>query len=132
MTCGPTFSRFLRNWSGAIAAILVELVRLEAQSAAPVVPDFTDLEAGLERLRVRWNIPGMAAGVSQSNRIVWVKGFGVAHRANSSLIVELPERGVTFVLLGNSEALSRKFDLGKDEDVTPSPFARVFLKCIGL
>jgi hypothetical protein len=36
------------------------------------------------------------------------------------------------VLLGNSEALSRKFDLGQDEDVTRSPFAREFLRTIGL
>jgi hypothetical protein len=28
----------------------------------------------------------------------------------------------------NSEALSRKFDLGQDEDVTRSPFAREFLR----
>ena len=32
------------------------------------------------------------------------------------------------MLLGNSEALSRKFDLGRDNDVTRSPFAREFLK----
>jgi hypothetical protein len=49
-----------------------------------------------------------------------------------TLIVKVPERGATFVLLGNSEALSRKFDLGRDNDVTRSPFAREFLKTIGL
>jgi hypothetical protein len=35
-------------------------------------------------------------------------------------------------LLGNSEALSRKFDLGQDEKVTRSPFARAFLDAVGL
>lgn len=53
-------------------------------------------------------------------------------RANSSLIVRVPDRQLTFVLLGNSEALSRKFDLGRDQDVTRSPFAREFLKAAGL
>lgn len=53
-------------------------------------------------------------------------------RANSSLIIKIPDRHATFVLLGNSEALSRKFDLGRDEDVTRSPFAREFLRVLGL
>jgi CubicO group peptidase (beta-lactamase class C family) len=64
----------------------------------------------------------------RGKKIVWHYGWD---RANSSLIVKVPERAATFVLLGNSEALSRKFDLGKDEDVTRSPFARAFLDAIG-
>jgi CubicO group peptidase (beta-lactamase class C family) len=62
-------------------------------------------------------------------KVVWHYGWD---RANSSLIIKVPEREVTFVLLGNSEGLSRKFDLGQDEDVTRSPFAREFLRTIGL
>jgi CubicO group peptidase (beta-lactamase class C family) len=62
-------------------------------------------------------------------KILWHYGWD---RANSSLIIKVPERDVTFVLLGNSEALSRKFDLGRDEDVTRSPFASEFLQSIGL
>jgi CubicO group peptidase (beta-lactamase class C family) len=62
-------------------------------------------------------------------KLVWHYGWD---RANSSLIVKVPGRRLTFVLLGNSEALSRKFDLGRDENVTRSPFAREFLKTIGL
>lgn len=62
-------------------------------------------------------------------KIIWHYGWD---RANSTLIIKVPERGATFVLLGNSEALSRKFDLGHDEDVTRSPFAREFLKTIGM
>ena len=62
-------------------------------------------------------------------KLVWHYGWD---RANSSLIIKVPEREVTFVLLGNSESLSRKFDLGQDEDVTRSPFAREFLSTIGL
>ena len=62
-------------------------------------------------------------------RILWHYGWD---RANSTLIIKVPAHGVTFVLLGNSEALSRKFDLGHNEDVTRSPFARAFLQSIGL
>jgi CubicO group peptidase (beta-lactamase class C family) len=65
----------------------------------------------------------------QGVKILWHYGWD---RANSSLIIKVPEREATFVLLGNSEALSRKFDLGRDEDVTRSPFAREFLRSIGL
>jgi hypothetical protein len=50
---------------------------------------------------------------------------------NSSLIIKVPERDVAFVLLGNSKALSRKFDLGQDEKVTRSPFGRAFLDAVG-
>jgi len=62
-------------------------------------------------------------------KIIWHYGWD---RANSTLLVKIPERGLAFALLGNSEALSRKFDLAHDEDVTRSPFARAFLQSIGL
>jgi CubicO group peptidase (beta-lactamase class C family) len=61
--------------------------------------------------------------------VLWHYGWD---RANSTLLIKVPERNATFVLLGNSEALSRKFDLGRNEDATRSPFAREFLKTIGL
>lgn len=61
--------------------------------------------------------------------LIWHYGWD---RANSTLLIKVPERRTTFVLFGNSEALSRKFDLGKDEDLTRSPFAREFLKAINL
>jgi CubicO group peptidase (beta-lactamase class C family) len=61
--------------------------------------------------------------------ILWHYGWD---RANSSLLIKIPERHATFVLLGNSEGLSRKFDPGCDENVTRSPFAREFLRVLGL
>jgi CubicO group peptidase (beta-lactamase class C family) len=65
----------------------------------------------------------------RGNTLLWHYGWD---RANASLIIKVPQRSVTFVLLGNSEALSRKFNLGRDEKATRSPFAREFLKAIGL
>jgi CubicO group peptidase (beta-lactamase class C family) len=47
--------------------------------------------------------------------------------ANSSLIVRVPERGLTFVLLANTSMLSRPYGLGVDSDVLRSDVARLFI-----
>jgi CubicO group peptidase (beta-lactamase class C family) len=57
-------------------------------------------------------------------KIVWQ--FGVSDNASSSMIMMLPQRGVTLILLANSQGLARPFDLAAG-DVTVSPFARLFL-----
>jgi CubicO group peptidase (beta-lactamase class C family) len=75
-------------------------------------------------------------------QLVWHYGRGVG---DSSLIIKVPERKLTFVLLANSDSLSRKFDLGADlsvswrnvfsfpfNDVQRSPLARAFLESVGL
>lgn len=56
--------------------------------------------------------------------IVWQ--FGVSDNASSSMIIHLPQRGLTLILLANSSGLARPFDLSA-ADVTVSPFARLFL-----
>ena len=43
------------------------------------------------------------------------------------LIIKLPGHKLIFLLVANSDGLSRKFDLGGDNDVRRSPFARAFL-----
>lgn len=57
--------------------------------------------------------------------VVWQ--FGQVANAYSSLLVKLPNRGVTFILLANSDALAAPFS-GNTWDVTASAFARTFLK----
>jgi CubicO group peptidase (beta-lactamase class C family) len=57
-------------------------------------------------------------------RIVWQ--FGVSDNASSSMIITVPRRGVTLILLANSQGLARPFGLSAG-DVTVSPFARLFL-----
>jgi len=59
-----------------------------------------------------------------SERIVWQ--FGVGENASSSMMISLPRRGLTLVLLANSHGLVRPFALSEG-DVTVSPFARLFL-----
>jgi CubicO group peptidase (beta-lactamase class C family) len=57
-------------------------------------------------------------------RVIWQ--FGVSDNASSSMIVALPQRGLTLILLANSSGLVRPFDLASG-DVTISPFAKLFL-----
>ena len=57
-------------------------------------------------------------------RIVWQ--FGVSDNASSSMIITAPRRGLTLILLANSQGLARPFALSAG-DVTVSPFARLFL-----
>ena len=58
-------------------------------------------------------------------RVVW--HFGIVPNAYSSLIIKLPERNVTFILLANSDKLASPFQLPAG-DVTRSLFATLFLK----
>lgn len=62
-------------------------------------------------------------------RLVWHYGWWVG---DSSLIIKVPESKLTFVLLANSDGLSREFGLGRDQNVRRSPFARAFLESAGL
>ena len=59
------------------------------------------------------------------NPVVWQ--FGVVPDAYSALLVKLPTRGTTLILLANSDALGAQGVLEKG-DVTASVFARVFLR----
>jgi D-alanyl-D-alanine carboxypeptidase len=57
-------------------------------------------------------------------RLVWQ--FGVSDNGSSSMILSVPQRGLTLILLANSSGLVRPFDLSAG-DVTISPFAKLFL-----
>jgi CubicO group peptidase (beta-lactamase class C family) len=61
----------------------------------------------------------------KGERVVW--HFGNMPNAYSSLILKLPQRNLTFILLANSDGLSAPFDLAQG-DVTKSLFASLFLK----
>jgi CubicO group peptidase (beta-lactamase class C family) len=58
-------------------------------------------------------------------RVVW--HFGLVPNAYSAMIVKLPSRNLTLILLANSDGLAEPFDL-QDGDVTASFFARLFLR----
>jgi CubicO group peptidase (beta-lactamase class C family) len=58
-------------------------------------------------------------------RVIWQ--FGVVPDAYSALILKIPARRVTLILLANSDGLTSPFPL-QDGDVTTSLFARTFLR----
>jgi CubicO group peptidase (beta-lactamase class C family) len=62
-----------------------------------------------------------------SQRVVW--HFGIVPNAYSSLIIKVPERNLTFVLLANSDKLAAPFQLPAG-DVSRSLFATLFLKLV--
>jgi CubicO group peptidase (beta-lactamase class C family) len=66
-----------------------------------------------------WFVQSTIAG-----RAVWHYGQWPTF---SSLILKLPDRGVTLILLANSDGLSSRFPLASG-DITVSPFARVFIQ----
>jgi len=57
-------------------------------------------------------------------RYVWHYGYW---NCTSTLVVKVPERGLTFLLFANSDRLSSPFGLGVNENVRRSPAARAFL-----
>jgi CubicO group peptidase (beta-lactamase class C family) len=60
----------------------------------------------------------------KGHEVVWHYGHGLE---SSSLIVTIPKRRLTFVILANSDGLSRWRGLGDNADVTASPAATLFL-----
>jgi CubicO group peptidase (beta-lactamase class C family) len=52
--------------------------------------------------------------------------FGMQENASSSLVIKLPGRGLTLILLANSDGLVKPFSPAAG-DLTSSPFGRVFL-----
>ena len=66
---------------------------------------------------------GTFSQVYQGVRIVWAYGYWTA---NSSLIIKVPDRGLTFVVVANSDRLSSPYPLGSGA-LLESPVAREFL-----
>jgi CubicO group peptidase (beta-lactamase class C family) len=64
----------------------------------------------------------------QGEPLVW--HFGHAPDTGSALVLKLPRRQVTLILLANSDGLSAGYSLSAG-DVTKSPFARLFLSIFG-
>jgi CubicO group peptidase (beta-lactamase class C family) len=69
---------------------------------------------------------GIGWFVQQYNgeKVVWQ--FGMTENASSSLMITLPARGITLILMANSDGLVKLYS-PTNGDVTLSPFARLFL-----
>ena len=107
----PDVARFAIAWDKD--DLLNTAARARAWTA-PVAPDGRSLPYAL----------GWFVQNSGGRRLVWHYGHGLE---SSSLILKIPERRVTFVILANSDGLSRWRSLGDDADVTASPAAALFL-----
>jgi len=90
-----------------------------------------------DTLAEAWRVPTDAAGRAlphglgwfvqayNSDTVVWQFGTG-GETGSSSMVVTLPARGLSLVLVANSAGLVKSFPLDKG-DFTTSPFARIFL-----
>jgi CubicO group peptidase (beta-lactamase class C family) len=66
---------------------------------------------------------GWFAQSTAAGRVIWHYGSWPTF---SSLLLKIPSRDLTLILLANSDGLSTRFPLA-DGDVTTSPFARAFI-----
>ena len=118
--------------SGGLVSTVRDLARLDAALDSTVM-------LRQETLDVAWNplitprgfMSPMGLGwfvqSHRGERVVW--HFGLIGNAYSSLVVKLPDRKLTFILLANSDGLNAPFQLASG-NVTRSLFATLFLKLV--
>ena len=110
--------------SGGVVSTVQDLARFDGSLTLLVDPG---------TLNSAWNPAGVGLPTGlgwfvqsyNGQRLVW--HFGIAKDAYSSLILKVPEKDLTFILLANSDGLSAPYSL-ENGDVTKSLFAQVFLK----
>lgn len=118
------------NATGGLVSTVRDLARFDKAL------DEYDLIAE-ETLAVAWSPAAERGGVTspmglgwfvqayKGERLVW--HFGYVQNGYSSLILKLPARKLTFILLANGDGLSAPFQL-QSGDVTRSLFATLFLR----
>ncbi len=118
--------------AGGLVSTVRDLARLDAALDSTVLLRQETLDAA-------WNpvvtptgfVSPMGLGGScratEGERVVW--HFGLIANAYSSLMLKLPERKLTFILLANSDGLSAPFQLSSG-NVTRSLFATLFLRLV--
>ena len=124
------------NAASGIVTTARDLARLDAavRYSAPVNPlDKTVPFVAPETVAMAWTPfgAGLPTGfgwfVQNYNGHLVVWQFGVVPDAYSALIVKLPARGLTMILLANSDALGAQGMLERG-DINASVFARAFLR----
>ena len=119
------------NASTGLVTTVRDLARLDAALDATVILKQETLDGAWNPVSRRGVIVPMGLGWFVQNhrgeRVVW--HFGLVTNAYSSLILKLPERKLTFILLANSDRLSASFQLSAG-DVTKSLFASLFLRLV--
>lgn len=95
--------------------VLLQERSLEAAWSAPVNPAGQPLPHGM----------GWFVQYYKGEPVIWQ--FGLEQDASSALMVHMPSRRLTIILLANSDGLVRPFPLEKG-DVSASPFGRLLLR----
>jgi CubicO group peptidase (beta-lactamase class C family) len=117
------------NASAGLVSTVRDLARYDAAIDAHVL-----MSSSTQLLA--WTPFRLASGREAPYALGWFVQSTVAGRAVwhygqwptfSSLILKLPDRGVTLILLANSDGLSSRFPLTSG-DVAVSPFARAFIQ----
>jgi CubicO group peptidase (beta-lactamase class C family) len=90
-----------------------------------------------DTLAAAWRNPVSGSGLPLPHAVGWfaqgyngelvVWQFGVSESASSSLIIKVPGRGLTLILLANSDGLAVPLPLAAG-DVNASPMGRLFLR----
>ena len=91
---------------------------------------------GADTLGEAWSVPVGSNGEPLPHGVGWYvqsyKGekvvwqYGMTENASSSLMITLPARQMTLILMANSDGLLKVFSPSRG-DVSRSPFARLFL-----
>jgi CubicO group peptidase (beta-lactamase class C family) len=131
---GPTLSEYPPkgiNASAGLVSTVRDLARYDAAIDAHVLMSSSTqlvawtpfrLASGRESpYALGWFVQSTAAG-----RAVWHYGQWPTF---SSLMLKLPDRGVSLILLANSDGLSSRFPLAAG-DVAVSPFAHAFIQAV--
>ena len=118
--------------SGGLVSTVRDLARLDATlDSSGFLRQETLDEAWNPRITARGFVSPMGLGWfvqgHRAERVVW--HFGLIGNASSSLVMKLPDRKLTFILLANSDGLSAPFQLSSG-NVTRSLFATLFLRLV--
>lgn len=118
--------------SGGLVSTVRDLARLDAALDSTVFLRQETLDmAWIPLTTPRGFVSPMGLGwfvqSHRGERVVW--HFGLIGGAYSSLVVKLPDRKLTFILLANSDRLSAPFQLSSG-NVTRSLFATLFLRLV--
>lgn len=119
------------NASAGLVSTVRDLARYDA-----AIGDYVLMSSSTQL--IAWTPFRLASGREAPYALGWFVQSTVAGRAVwhygqwptfSSLILKLPDRGVTLILLANSDGLSSRFPLASG-DVAVSPFARAFIQAL--
>jgi CubicO group peptidase (beta-lactamase class C family) len=129
---GPTLSEYPPrsiNASAGLVSTVRDLARYDAAIDADVLMSASSRTIAWTPFRLSsgrdapyalgWFVQSTAAG-----RVVWHYGQWPTF---SSLILKVPERGMTLLLLANSDGLTSRFPMTAG-DIAVSPFARAFIE----